>query len=308
MRKALLLFSAAAFAATLVSSRAHADDLVDKPQPADDPARHAIDRTWLYTDDARVAAPMTVTATTSLSYTSVGTSPSRIVTAFPGCSSPCNIYNSLGGNTGVPGGMLQVGGELGLVSRLSVMAVGQVGTGGSDSVPSPNAGVLAGLRFQVFPSEWQTLHLAVSGGYLREAWQGPAFNDDTNTWRPGSPGGGNGAWMQASLSGDFRRVRLAATVHGEHVFSAGRDAADIMVQAGATYRIAGQFRAGFEYVGQDLEESLSNAAEHGARHILGPIASMQLLDRRFTLVAGPSVGLTARSPDVLGRMAAAYSF
>ena len=60
-----------------------------------------------------------------------------------------------------------------------------------------------------------------------------------------------------------------------------------MVQAGASYRVAGAFRAGVEYVGQDLEESFSAGAEGGARHFVGPIASMQLLDNRFTVVAGP---------------------
>jgi len=306
MHKLLLTVS---MAATLVASTARAaDDTVDRPLPIEDPARHQIDRTWLYTDDARVAAPMTVVATTSLSYTSVGNSPSRIVDAFPGCPAPCNTYNSLGANTGTPGGMLQVGGELGLVPRLSVMAVAQVGVGGSDSVPSPNVGAMAGLRLQLLPSEWRTLHLSVAGGYLREAWQGPVYDDDSKTWTPGSPNGDNGAWLQASFSGDFGRVRLATTLHGEHVFSGGRDPLDVMVQAGASYRVAGAFRAGLEYVGQDLEESFSPAAEGGARHFVGPIASMQLLDNRFTVVAGPSVGLTARSPDVLGRLAAAYSF
>jgi hypothetical protein len=308
MLKSLLLLSSASLAATLLTSTARAEDPVDKPQPTDDPVRHAIDRTWLYTDDAHIAAPMTVTATTSLSYTSVGSSPSRVVTAFPGCASPCSTYNSLAGNTALPGGMMQVGGELGLVPRLSVVAVGQVGVGGSDSVPSPNVGALAGLRFQVFPSTWQNLHLAVSGGYLREAWQGPAFNDDTKTWLPGSPSGDNGAWMQVSFSGDFHRVRLATTVHAEHVFSNGRDPVDVMVQAGASYRLAGPFRAGVEYVGQDIEETFSPAAEAGARHFVGPIASLQLLDNRFTVVAGPSVGLTAQSPALLGRVAAAYNF
>jgi hypothetical protein len=302
---ALLLVLAATF---LGSSVARADDAVDQPIPAEDPARHQIDRTWLYTDDARVAAPMTVSATTSLSYTSVGNSPSRVVDPFPGCPAPCNSYNSFAGNTATPGGMMQVGGELGLVPRLSVMAVAQVGVGGSDSVPSPNVGALAGLRFQVFPSEWRTLHLTVSGGYLREAWQGPVYDDDNKTWNPGAPGGDNGAWVQAAFSGDFGRVRVASTLHTEHVFSAGRDPMDVMVQLGASYRVAGDFRAGVEYVGQDLEESFSPGAEGGARHFVGPIASMQLLDRRFTVVAGPSVGITARSPDLLGRVAAAYSF
>ncbi|HEX3345179.1 MAG TPA: hypothetical protein VHS09_11435, partial [Polyangiaceae bacterium] len=157
-------------------------------------------------------------------------------------------------------------------------------------------------------SSWRTLHLAVSGGYLRESWQGPVYDDDNNTWRPGNSHGDNGAWVQAAFAGDFDRVRVATTLHGEHAFSQGRDFMDIMVQAGVSYRVVGDFRAGVEYVGQDLEESFSPGAEDGARHFVGPVASLQLLQNRFTIVAGPSVGLTAQSPAVLGRLAAAYNF
>jgi hypothetical protein len=304
------ILAVATLAAPLFSARARADDAppVDKPTTDEDPARHAIDRTWLYVDDARIAAPMTLIATSSVSYTSVGNSPSRIVDPFPGCLAPCNTYNSFAGNTATPGGMLGVGGEFGLITRVSVMAVAQVGLGGSDNTPSPSAGVVAGVRVQVLPSEWHNTHLVVSGGYLREAWQGPVFDDDTNTWHGGSPNGDNGAWIQGSFSGDIDRLRMAATLHGEHVFSAGRDPLDIMVQAGASYRLAGDFRAGVEYVGQDLEESFTPGAEGGARHFLGPIASLQLLSDRLTLVAGPSIGLTVRSPDFLGRLALAYAF
>jgi hypothetical protein len=298
----------AGLVAASLASAARADTPVDEAKPDGSAARHEIDRTWLYTDDARVAAPMTLTTTGSLSYTSVGNSPSRIVTAFPGCTAPCNSYNSFGANTATPGGMFQIGGELGLVPRLSAIAVAQVGTGGSDGVPSPNLGALAGLRFQVFPSEWRDLHLTLSGGYLRESWQGPGFDDDGATWRPGSASGDNGAWAQASFAADFQRVRVATTVHAEHVFSGGRDPMDVMVQAGASYRVAGDFRAGIEYVGQDIEESFAPGAEDGARHFIGPIASLQLFQRRFTVVAGPSVGLTAHSPDVLGRLGASYNF
>lgn len=307
MRKVPLLFTLTA-ATLLAGHAARADDPVDQVKPDDSASRHAIDRTWLYADDARVAEPMTVTTTGSLSYTNVGNSPSRIVTAFPGCSAPCNAYNAFGANTATPGGMFQIGGELGLVPRLSVMGIAQMGTGGSDGVPSPNVGALAGLRFDVLPPEWRTTHLTLSGGYLRESWQGPVYVDDTHSWTPGSAGGDNGAWVRAAFSADFRRLRVATTLHGEHVFAAGRDAVDVMVQAGASYRVAGDFRAGVEYVGQDVEETFSPGAESGARHFVGPTASMQLLDHRFTVVAGPAVGLTARSPDVLGRLAASYSF
>jgi len=52
MRPTPIFLPFVAFVATaLITSAAHADDPVDKPQPMDDPVRHAIDRTWLYTDD-----------------------------------------------------------------------------------------------------------------------------------------------------------------------------------------------------------------------------------------------------------------
>jgi hypothetical protein len=309
----LTLGACAAMSAALVPTTAAADDAsattsVDMPQPTEDAGKHVIDRTWLYADDARVAAPLVFIGTTSLSYTSVGSSPSRIVDPFPGCSAPCNAYNSFAGNTGTPGGMVGVGGEVGLVPRLSVMAMGQVGLGGSDNAPSPSAGVITGLRFQILPSVWQNTHLVLSAGYLREAWQGPVFDGDTRTWHGGSPNGDSGGWIQAAFSGDIQRLRLATTLHGEHVFAAGRDGLDLMVEGGASYRIAGDFRAGLEYVGQDLEESFASGPEGGARHFLGPIASLQLLSDRLTMVAGPALGLSSRSPDFLGRFALSYGF
>jgi hypothetical protein len=297
--------------AALAATSASADDdypTVEQPQPEDSAARHIIDRTWLYADDARVAAPLVFVGTTNVSYTSVGNSPSRIVSPFDGCSAPCNRYNAFAGNTATPGGMVGVGGEVGLLPRLSLAAMGQVGLGGSDSTPTGSAGVVAGLRLQVLPSEWQNTHLVLSGGYLREAWQGPVYYGDSRTWHGGSPNGDNGAWIQAAFSADVQRLRLVTTLHAEHVFTGGRDPVDLMVQAGASYRVVGDFRAGLEYVGQDVEETFSAAAEAGSRHFLGPIASLQLLNQRLTMVAGPAVGLTARSPDFLGRFALSYGF
>ena len=189
--------------------------------------------------------------------------------------------------------MISIGGEVGLLPRLSVVALGQMGFGGE--APGPDAGAIAGLRFQLLPASMIHTHLVVSGGYLREAWAGPVWDDDNNRWTPGQPNGDNGAWVQAAFSQDIQRVRVASTVHGEHIFSQGRDALDIMVQAGASVRIVGAFRGGVEYVGQDLEESFSPGAEGGARHFLGPTASLQLFQNWVTMVAG----LRYRPLDVL---------
>jgi hypothetical protein len=272
----------------------------DPDADAAEEAKHQIDRTWLYADDARVAAPLTIVGITSLSYTNAGSSPTRIDSPFG------NTYNAFAANTAQPGAMMTVGGELGLIPHLSVVALGQLGAGGEAS--TPNAGGLAGLRLQLLPLAWTSTHLAASIGYLREAWEGPVYDDDANRWYPGNPHGDNGGWMQLAFAQDVRRFRFATTVHAEHIFADGRDPLDMMVNLGASYRVAGGFRAGLEYVGQDLEETFSPGAEGGARHFAGPIASLQLLSDRLSIVAGPAIGLSSTSPAFLGRVGVAYGF
>jgi hypothetical protein len=281
---------AAALTITLgVSGSAAADEpaSADAPQESGG-SKHAIDRTWLYLDDAKVPAPLDVIAMTSASVTHVGASPTRIDSDAP-------PYKGFSGNTATQGVLLSLGGEVGLLPHVSVMALGQTGVAGDGS--SPNVGALAGLRFQLLPSSIESVHLVASVGYLREAWT-----------VPGQGSGNNGAWAQAAVTGDINRFRFGATVHGEHVFAEGRDAVDLMVQLGATVRVIDAFRVGVEYVGQDLEEIGGDEAEAGARHFLGPTASVRLLSDRLTLTGGPSVGLSASSPKVLGRLAISYGF
>lgn len=287
----------------------------DLPTAPQDETKHQIDRTWLYGDDARVPAPLVLVATSSLSYTDIGNSPTRISYPQPniascvtaaGAERPC--YAGFAGNTAQPGGSLLLGAELGLLPRLSVQGNVMIGIASGTGVPSPNAGGTASLRFSAFPDSWHNVHLVVSGGYVREAWGGPVFNDDNNTWLPGSPHGDNGMFFQVATSGDVGRLRLGATVHGEHIFATGRDPLDVMVDLGVTYRVVGSLRAGLEYVGQDLEETFSPGAEGGARHFLGPIASLQLFRDRLTLVAGPSIGLSSNSPDFVARAGASFGF
>jgi hypothetical protein len=289
-------------------ARAAAADPNDPPSAPDAtqaeaaPAK-AIDRTWLYADDARVPEPWTVVGMTSASYTSVGSSPSRIASPFPS-----SWYSGFGGNTAQAGGMVSLGAEAGILPHVSIMAAGQMGFGGVEGTANPNAGAIAALRFQVLPSAWEHVHLVVSGGYLREASVGPVHDEDTDTWTAPTPGGANGAFGQVAFVGETGRLRMAATVHGEHVFSPGRDGVDVMVQLGASMRVMGRLRLGVEYVGQDLEEAFKGEAEAGARHFVGPTASMQVFQDRLSIVAGPSFGLSDLSPQLLGRLAVAYAF
>jgi hypothetical protein len=285
-----------------------ADDLPIPANPdvvlPDAPDRHAIDRTWLFADDARVPLPLTVIGMASTSYTNVGSSPFRPA----GIPVPTK-YSAFDGNTAQPGVMMSVGGEIGVFPRVSVMALGQLGVAGETG--HPNGGGIAGLRLLLTPLSWKNLHVVASAGYLREAWEGPIFDDDKGVWTPGNPDGDNGVWFQGAIAGDVGRLRMVGNLHAEHVFADGRDPLDIMVDLGATYRFIGDFRAGVEWVGQDLEETFSPGAEGGARMFVGPIASYQVARDRLTFVAGPAIGFSQaqyQAPNFLGRAAVAYGF
>jgi len=290
----------------------------DHPRTEGDDSRDAIDRTSLYGDDARVPSLMTTVATSSVSYTNIGSDPTYVSSPYPketaGCytaagqARPC--YSTFAGNTAQPGGTAIVTGELGVLPRLSVLGSVMVGFGGGSGVPSPDVGGTAALRFQVLPDSWTHTHFVISGGYIREAYNPPAYDDDKTppVWLPGQPGGVDAGYFQLAMSGDIGRLRVGGMLHGQHTFADGRDPLDIMVDLVANYRLVGRLRAGLEYVGQDLEESFSPGAEGGARHFLGPVASLQLYHDRITIVGGPSVGLSYISPDFAARVAASVAF
>jgi hypothetical protein len=287
---------------------ARADDapIADRPAPEDDASRHVIDRTWLYADDARVPAPMTVIGTviglSSVSYTNVGSSVSRIASPYP------NTYNGFADNTAQPGGMIAVGGEVGLLPRISVMALGQMGIGGADGVPNPSAGSSGSGSTSCRRRGLIRIWSRAAATFAR---RGRAPSDDDNgKWLPGSPSGDNGAWIQAAFSGDVGRFRLATTVHGEHVFSTGRDPLDVMVEAGTSYRIVGCLPCRPGVCGTGSRGVVQPRCRRCGATLPGasPIASLQLLGDRLSMVAGPAIGLSSLSPAFVGRFALAYGF
>jgi hypothetical protein len=189
-----------------------------------------------------------------------------------------------GANVSRPGGIVEAGAEVGLLPKLSLAASG---FGGGDQL---GFGALAGLRYEPFGDAWKSTHMVFSGGYLREL------------------NGGNGAWMRFAIAQDIQRLRLGATAHGEHVFQDGRDAVDLLVMAGVSYRVLGPMRLGVEYVGQDVEGALSPDNEEGVRHFLGPQVALELLDRRLSVAGGPALGLGPSSPPFSGRLSVAYEY
>ena len=115
-------------------------------------------------------------------------------------------------------------------------------------------------------------------------------------------------WARAVLAGDIGKLRLMTSAIGSHVFTPGRDAVDLMLTAGASYRVIPVLRLGAEYVVQDIEGLWeADEAEGGVRHFVGPTASLELAKRVF-ITAGPAFGLSKDSPRVLGRLGATYAF
>src|SRR5258708_7675627 len=229
-----------------------------------------LERTWLYAGDAQIAAPLQKLVFSRLTY-----------------STTDSVTRPFASNVGTPGAMFEVGGEVGLLPRLSLQAAAVAAESAMGA--TLGAGATAGVQVSLLPTAWQETRLVLGAGYLREL------------------SGGNGAWTRLSMQQDVGAARFIGAVHAEHVFERRRDGLDVMVVLGASYRLLGPLRAGVEYVGQDLEETLDDQAEGGPRHFIGPTAAGRVAGGLPSVVGGPSFGM-ARAPSVLGRAAVAYSF
>lgn len=182
------------------------------------------------------------------------------------------------------GGVIEAGAEVGVLPWLALTATGY--GAGADGT----AGAIGGLRAALLPNGGST-HLILGGGALRDL------------------SGATGAWGSAAFEQDAGRARFGATVRVAHAFAGGRDALDTTASAGASYAVAGPVRAGAEWVGQDLEGAVDHEeAEGGMRHFAGPSASVELMERRLTVVGGPAFGLSRGAPPLVGRLSIAYAF
>jgi len=230
-----------------------------------------VQRTLLYVDEARVPAPMQVATL------------SRVTVASGGAG----FTRPFAANTASPGLSTELGGEIGLLPRLSLVASGVLG---ESPTHAGAVGALAGARLSILPSAWTSTHAVVSAGYLREL------------------SSASGAWARVTASQDFGRLRVASMVHAEHVFAAKRDGVDVMVSAGANVRVVDTLRLGAEYVAQDIEGAFDAEEVEGMRHFACGTATIALLRERLTLGVGPAFGLSPNAPRVLGRAQVGWSF
>jgi hypothetical protein len=121
--------------------------------------------------------------------------------------------------------------------------------------------------------------------------------------------GSLGASARAVASYDIQRLRIAANLHLERVFASDRDAVDVLVMAGASYKMLKILRVGVEYVGQDLEGAFEDdEAEGGAHHYVGPNLALALLADQLQIVAAGAAGIGTRAQPMVGRLAMLMTF
>jgi hypothetical protein len=176
----------------------------------------------------------------------------------------------------------------GATDRLAPFAVGRVLQSTDPSSAAKGDGAL-GLRWQITAPD----------SHFRLTLAGAGMRDFT---------GALGGWGRLAASYDVGGLRMVGNLHAERAFAKGRDSVDVLVVAGASYRVHETLRVGVEYVGQDLEESFEHQAEGGARHYAGPNVAMDLGRGGFQLVGGPAFAIGGRAGDVLGRVSMVAAF
>ena len=261
-----------------------------EPDKVDAPKNETTDvsRPWLYNDDPTIAAPMRVVAAIGDTYSGNDKSTTRAFSSH---------------DTG-PGGKANVSLQLGLVRMLALDVTGVLGGYGS----TVSGGVMAGARFAPFDAAKHGFRLAIAAGYLLDLDQA------------------SGAYARVTASYDVPhvsgRVRLAAMVHGEHMFRTGQDALDVFATAGVSVRLVPAFRLGLEYIVQDVEEAFASSgpidpdtavpgqAEGGVHQFVGLGGTFDLLHHRLFINFGPALAFRPEIGQVapVGRALVSYSF
>ena len=256
--------------ATLGVSQAFAQEEGVVSEPAD-AAPQA--RSWAFVDETTVPRAGEAFVQARATYSHYSASPTRPFAT----------------NVASPGSMGELGAEAGVGGGVSLMA-SAVGSDAFASSGQSSTGAVAGVRYAPALS-LENLRVAFSAAFLRELT------------------GSSGAFLRGSATYDLGAWRFGGTGVVEKVFAKGRDEADVMLVLGVQRELVPHLRVGVEYVGQDLEGLVDDEeAEGGARHFLGGTLSYAFFDERFSIVAGPSVGLSEGAPSLLARAGLAARF
>jgi hypothetical protein len=179
--------------------------------------------------------------------------------------------------------------EVGVLDRLRLYGQTMIAESVGSAAEVNAVALQLGARMLLTPMRWQRFRLMLTGAFVREF------------------GAALGMFGELTGTYDLGRVRLAASLHAEHIFSGARDPIDLYAVAGVSVRVVRILRLGVEYIAQDLEGLDGDEAEGGARHYAGPDLALSLHKNRLLVTAGGAVQL-AHAPGVLARAALTYVY
>ena len=179
--------------------------------------------------------------------------------------------------------------EVGLLSRLSLYAQGELAYNQPGQAADANFGVIAGAHILLTDPRSRDVRVAL------QAAAGSDFSGQFNLQ------------LNVAAAWDIAHLRLAGSLTGLHYFSDDSDALDVNGTLAVSYLLPLDFRLGVESIAQDMEELFQSGAEGGATVYVGPTVGWELA-HRFEIVVGPMFGCTTGSSSVLARGAASVLF
>jgi hypothetical protein len=179
--------------------------------------------------------------------------------------------------------------EVGLLSRLSLYAQGELAYNQPGQAADTNFGIAVGAHVLLTDPRARDFRVAL------QAAAGSDFSGQFNMQ------------LNVAAAWEIQRLRLAGSVTGLRYFSAVSDGLDVNGTLSASYQLPMDFRLGVESIAQDMEELFQAAAEGGTTVYVGPTLGWELA-HRFEIVAGPMFGVTAGASQVLARGAASVLF
>jgi hypothetical protein len=159
----------------------------------------------------------------------------------------------------------------GVTRRLTLSAFG-IFTYGIEEKEMKADSFYAGGKYRISEQGALPVDIALTFGYLQET--------------------GGISVLQAGgvFSKDIKKLNITSNVLFEKAFQEMRDAIDMFITAGISFKLADWLRAGFEYAGQDLEDLWEEEeAEGGARHIIGPVCALNFNQNRTQVLFTPAI-------------------
>ncbi len=180
--------------------------------------------------------------------------------------------------------------ERGMSERLSLSVFG-IFTYGINENKIMADSFYAGGKYRFSEQGVLPVDMSVTFGYLQE------------------PGGIPVLQVGGVFSKDIEKLNLTTNLLFEKAFQKMRDEIDMFITAGMSFRFTEWLSSGIEYAGQDLEDLWEQEeAEGGARHIVGPVLSVNFIRHKTQFIITPAIAFSPQKDGFIMRAMFQQSF